>query len=126
MGTETLTQAPKKPKMPLDYALRCMHDAMEMVFDYDHDPNFVPSADQLVLFEMLHKQIVGYSAMSLIIVKEALSGCRQRMWDGVGACARDPDNRGPGRPSAIRPFGVLWLCRPMGDYRNSSRLSGER
>jgi hypothetical protein len=40
------------------------------VFDYDHDPNFVPSADQLVLFEMLHKQIVGYSAMSLIIVKE--------------------------------------------------------
>jgi hypothetical protein len=61
---------PKKPKVPLDYALRQMHDAMEMVFDYDHDRNFVPSADQLVLFALLHKQIVGYEAMLLIIVKE--------------------------------------------------------
>jgi hypothetical protein len=79
LGTETLTQAPKKIKMPLDYALRCMHDAMEMVFDYDHDPNFVPSTDQLVLFEMLHKQIVGYSAMSLIILKEMHERARLAM-----------------------------------------------
>jgi hypothetical protein len=62
-------QTPKKPKVPLDYVLRQMHDAMEMVFAYDHDPNFVPSADELVLFEMLHKQITGYAAMSLIIVE---------------------------------------------------------
>jgi hypothetical protein len=64
------TQAPKKIKMPLDYALLKLHDVMEMVFDYDHDRNFVPSADQLVLFALLHKQIVGYEAMMLIIVKE--------------------------------------------------------
>lgn len=60
---------PKKPKMPLDYAMRRMHDAMELVFDYDHDPNFVPSPDELLLFEMLHKQIIGYGAMSLIIIQ---------------------------------------------------------
>ena len=60
---------PKKPKEPLDFKLRQMHDAMEMVFAYDHDPSFVPSIDQLVLFEMMHKQITGYAAMSLIIIK---------------------------------------------------------
>ena len=64
------TPAPKKVKMPLDYALLKLHEAMEMVFDYDHDRNFVPSADQLVLFALLHKQIIGYEAMLLIIVKE--------------------------------------------------------
>jgi hypothetical protein len=62
--------APKKIKMPLDYALLKLHEAMEMVFDYDHDRNFVPSTDQLVLFALLYKQIVGYEAMLLIIVKE--------------------------------------------------------
>jgi len=62
-------QRPKKPKQPLDYALRQMHDAMEMVFAYDHDPSFVPSADQLMLFEMMHKQVTGYAAMSIIIVQ---------------------------------------------------------
>jgi hypothetical protein len=64
-----MTQTPKKPKMPLDYALRQMHDAMEMVFAYDHDPCFVPSADQLVLFELLQKQVTGYVAMLIIIVE---------------------------------------------------------
>jgi hypothetical protein len=39
-----------------------------MVFDYDHDPDFVPSADQLVMFELLHKQVVGFTAMSHIII----------------------------------------------------------
>jgi hypothetical protein len=65
------TQAPKKPKkpkVPLENVLRQMFEAMEMVFDYDHDPNFVPSADQLVLFEVLHKQVVGFTAMSHIII----------------------------------------------------------
>jgi hypothetical protein len=62
-------QTPKKPKVPLDYVLRQLHDAMEMVFAYDHDPNFVPNTDELVLFEMMHKQVTGYAAMSLIIVK---------------------------------------------------------
>jgi hypothetical protein len=58
----------KKPKQPLDYILRQMHDAMEMVFAYDHDPNFVPSVDDLVLLDMIQKQFAGYSAMSHIIV----------------------------------------------------------
>jgi hypothetical protein len=65
------TQAPKKPKkpkVPLENVLRQMVEAMEMVFDYDHDPDFVPSADQLVLFEVLHKQVVGFTAMSHIII----------------------------------------------------------
>ena len=65
------TQAPKKPKkpkMPLDHALWQMHDAMEMVLTYDHDPNFVPSADQLVLFELIKKQLTSYYAMMLIVV----------------------------------------------------------
>ena len=65
------TQAPKKPKkpkVPLENVLRQMFEAMEMVFDYDHDPDFVPSADQLVLFEALHKQVVGFTAMSHIII----------------------------------------------------------
>jgi hypothetical protein len=35
----TTQPAIKKPKQPLDYILRQMHDAMEMVFAYDHDPN---------------------------------------------------------------------------------------
>jgi hypothetical protein len=60
--------AAKKSKQPLDYILRQMHDAMEMVFAYDHDPNFVPSADELVLLDMIQKQFAGYSAMSHIIV----------------------------------------------------------
>ena len=63
------TQSPKKRKMPLDYAMRQMHEAMEMIFDYDHDPNFVPSADQLVLFDLLQKQITWHAAMSILIVK---------------------------------------------------------
>ena len=58
----------KKTKQPLDYILRQMHDAMEMVFAYDHDPNFVPSTDDLVLLDMIQKQFAGYSAMSHIIV----------------------------------------------------------
>jgi hypothetical protein len=58
----------KKSKQPLDYILRQMHDAMEMVFAYDHDPNFVPNADELVLLDMIEKQFAGYSAMSHIIV----------------------------------------------------------
>jgi 3-methyladenine DNA glycosylase Tag len=62
-------QTPKKPKKPIDYIMRCMHDAMELVFDYDHDPNFVPSRDELVLFEALHKQITGFAGMSYIIVE---------------------------------------------------------
>ena len=62
------TQQPKKPKQPLDYILRQMHDAMEMVFAYDHDPNFVPSADEIVLLDMIQKQFAGYAAMSHIIV----------------------------------------------------------
>jgi hypothetical protein len=70
LDSETNTQAPKKTKLPLDYALLKLHEAMEMVFDYDHDPNFVPNLDQLILFASLHKQIVGYEAMLLIIVKE--------------------------------------------------------
>jgi hypothetical protein len=69
-GSAMTTQQPpvKKPKQPLDYILRQMHDAMEMVFAYDHDPNFVPSADELVLLEMIQKQFAGYSAMAHIIV----------------------------------------------------------
>ena len=65
----TAQQPPaKKPKQPLDYILRQMHDAMEMVFAYDHDPNFVPNADELVLLDMIQKQFAGYSAMAHIIV----------------------------------------------------------
>ncbi len=62
-------ETPKKPKKPIDYIMRCMHDAMEHVFDYDHDPNFVPSSDELVLFEALHKQVTGFAAMSFIIIE---------------------------------------------------------
>jgi hypothetical protein len=65
------TEPPKKPKKrkePLENVLRQMFEAMEMVFVYDHDPDFVPSADQLVLFEALHKQVVGFTAMSHIII----------------------------------------------------------
>jgi hypothetical protein len=64
------TESPKKPKKRkelLENVLRQMHETFEMVFDYDHDSDFVPSADQLVLFEVLHKQVVGYDAMLLII-----------------------------------------------------------
>ena len=63
------TQTPKKPKLPLDFVMLKMNEAMEMLFAYDHDPNFVPSADQLLLIEMLHKQIAGYAAMSIVIVE---------------------------------------------------------
>jgi hypothetical protein len=63
-----MTQPTKMPKQPLDYILRQMHDAMEMVFAYDHDPNFVPSADEIVLLDLIQKQFVGYSAMAHIIV----------------------------------------------------------
>jgi hypothetical protein len=59
----------KKPKMPLDYVLRKMHDAMELVVNYDHDPNFVPSRDQLLLLEMIYKQITAHHAMMIIILQ---------------------------------------------------------
>jgi hypothetical protein len=64
-----MTQTSKKPKLPLDYVMRRMHDTMEMVFAYDHDPSFVPSADQLLLFEMMYKQVTGYAAMFIIIIQ---------------------------------------------------------
>ncbi|HEY7748433.1 MAG TPA: hypothetical protein VH933_07135 [Aestuariivirgaceae bacterium] len=70
----------KKRKMPLDYVLRSLHDAMELVFEYYYDPNYIPSADDLVLFEALHKQIVGYVAMSMIIIPEM----RKRIADSGG------------------------------------------
>jgi hypothetical protein len=59
----------KKPKMPLDYILRKMHDAMELVFNYSHDPNFVPSCDQLLLLEMIYKQMTAHHAMMLVILQ---------------------------------------------------------
>ncbi len=77
------TQTPKKPKLPLDFVMLKLHEAMEMLFAYDHDPNFVPSADQLVLIEMLHKQITGYAAMSIIIVETM----RQRVDEALSATA---------------------------------------
>ena len=75
------SKKPKKPKVPLENVLRQMHEAIDMVFDYDHDPNFVPSADQLVLFELLHKQVVGFTAMSHII----LATMRQRAKEAAEA-----------------------------------------
>jgi hypothetical protein len=77
------TQTPKKPKLPLDFVMLKLHEAMEMLFAYDHDPNFVPSADQLLLIEMLHKQITGYAAMSIIIVETM----RQRVDEALSATA---------------------------------------
>jgi hypothetical protein len=56
-----------------------------MLFAYDHDPNFVPSADQLLLIEMLHKQIAGYAAISIIIVDTM----RQRVNEALSATAPD-------------------------------------
>jgi hypothetical protein len=50
------------------------------VFEYYYDPNYIPSADDLVLFEALHKQIVGYVAMSMIIIPEM----RKRIADSGG------------------------------------------
>jgi hypothetical protein len=79
-----MTQTARKPKLPLDYVLRQFHDAMELVFAYDHDPSFVPSPDQLLLFEMLHKQITGYAAMSLIIIRTM----RERFTEAASAEAR--------------------------------------
>jgi hypothetical protein len=70
----------KKPKQPLDFILRQMHDAMEMVFAYDHDPNFVPSADEIVLLDLIQKQFAGYSAMAHIIV----ATLRQRAQEAAG------------------------------------------
>jgi hypothetical protein len=68
-GSAMITQPViKKPKQPLDYILRQMHDAMKMVFSYDHDPNFVPCADELVLLDMIQKQFADYCAMAAIIV----------------------------------------------------------
>jgi hypothetical protein len=81
--TQSPTQTPKKPKLPLDFVMLKMHEAMEMLFAYDHDPNFVPSADQLLLIEMLHKQIAGYAAMSIIIVETM----RQRVREALPATA---------------------------------------
>jgi hypothetical protein len=85
----TAQQPPaKKPKQPLDYILRQMHDAMEMVFAYDHDPNFVPSADEIVLLDMIQKQFAGYSAMAHIIV----ATLRQRAEEGSEAEDGRPPN----------------------------------
>jgi hypothetical protein len=76
---------PEEPKLPLDFVMLKMHEAMEMLFAYDHDPNFVPSADQLLLIEMLHKQIAGYAAISIIIVDTM----RQRVNEALSATAPD-------------------------------------
>ena len=84
------TQTPKKPKLPLDFVMLKMNEAMETLFAYDHDPNFVPSADQLLLIEMLHKQIAGYAAMSIIIVQTM----RQRVNEALSATA-------PGDPKML-------------------------
>jgi hypothetical protein len=76
---QTPTETPKKPKLPLGHAMRRMHEAMEILFAYDHDPNFVPDADQLLLFELLHKQITGHAAMSIVIVKTMRQRAREAL-----------------------------------------------
>jgi hypothetical protein len=63
------SERPKKRKAPLENVLRQMYEAMELVLDYHHDPDFVPSSDQIVLFEALHKQVVDFTALSNIIVE---------------------------------------------------------
>lgn len=67
----------RKPKLPLDYVLRQMHDVMELIFAYDHDPSFVPNADQLVLFELIEKQFASYSAMLLSIARTMRGRARE-------------------------------------------------
>jgi hypothetical protein len=94
------TQAPKTIKMPLDYALLKLHDAMEMVFDYDHDRNFVPSADQLVLFALMHKQMVGCEAMLLIIVKEMHERAKAAM-EAEAALFAVPRKKGEGSEPSV-------------------------
>jgi hypothetical protein len=73
----TTEQAPKKTIKTLEVALRQIHDAMEIINAYDHDKNFVPDRNQLLLFEFMHKQVAGFSAMAYIIVQEMRSRARE-------------------------------------------------
>jgi hypothetical protein len=64
------TEKPKKKKMPIACAMRRLHEGMEIVFAYDRDKSFLPSPDELMRFELVHKQITGHHAMSLIIIQD--------------------------------------------------------
>jgi hypothetical protein len=73
----------EKKKKSLKNAHRKFHNAMEIVFTYDRDKSFLPSPEQLVQFELIHKQISGYHAMSLIIIQEMRERAKRWVADEV-------------------------------------------
>jgi hypothetical protein len=56
-----------KSKQPLDFIMRQFHDTMEMLLDYERDRSFVPSPDQLVLFDHIHSQLEPFSLMAYVV-----------------------------------------------------------
>ncbi|HYM99680.1 MAG TPA: hypothetical protein VET25_08040 [Aestuariivirgaceae bacterium] len=44
-------------KKPLDFIMRQFHDAMKLLLEYERDQSFVPNADQVVLFEIMHSKL---------------------------------------------------------------------
>jgi hypothetical protein len=63
-------------KKPIDFIMQQFQDTMELLMAYDLDENFVPSIDDLVLFEKLHTQLTRYPPISDIVVHRMRSRVR--------------------------------------------------
>jgi hypothetical protein len=63
-------------KKPLDFIMQQFQDTMDLLIDYDLDESFVPSIDDLVLFEKLHTQMTRYLPISDIVVHRMRSRAR--------------------------------------------------
>jgi hypothetical protein len=67
----------------LECAHQLLHEGMEIVFTYDHDKSFLPNPDELMQIELIHKQITGYYAVSLIIMQEMRERAKRWVADEV-------------------------------------------
>jgi hypothetical protein len=86
-------EQPKKKKVPIACAVRRMHEGMEIMFAYDRDKSFLPSPNELMQFELVHKQITGHHAMSLIIIQDMRERAKKWVAEEGGACAEGTSNR---------------------------------
>jgi hypothetical protein len=82
-GSDQLSnqEQPKKKKIPIACAVRRMHEGMEIMFAFDRDKSFLPSPNELMQFELVHKQITGHHAMSLIIIQDMRERAKKRVAD---------------------------------------------
>jgi hypothetical protein len=66
---DSLKKYQKKPRLRVDDVLLQMHEAMESVYAYDRDRDYVPNANELAAFDLMKREMTGHCSMLFIIVQ---------------------------------------------------------